>query len=35
MGKEFIKNGKLNTSILSETGAPSKYGMDNIEKVIG
>ena len=34
MGKQFIVNGKLNRQLIQETGAPSKYGMDTIDKVI-
>ena len=34
MGKEFIVNGKLNRTLIHETGAPSKYGFDSIDKLI-
>jgi len=35
MGKKFINEGVLNRNLLKETGAPSKYGLDTIEKVLG
>ncbi|CAD8087854.1 unnamed protein product [Paramecium sonneborni] len=36
MNKEYIqKNSKLNRTLLKETGAPSKYGLDTLEKVLG
>jgi hypothetical protein len=34
MGKQFIENGKLNRALINETGAPSKYGLNTIEKVL-
>lgn len=34
MGKEYVVNGKLNRALIHETGAPSKYGFDTIEKLI-
>jgi hypothetical protein len=35
MNKEYIRNGKLNRVLINEMGAPSKYGLDTIEKVLG
>lgn len=35
MQKEYIKDGVLNHAMIRETGAPSKYGLDSIEKVLG
>lgn len=35
MGKEFVKNGKLNRDLIHETGAPSRYGYDTLEKLVG
>ncbi|CAD8064999.1 unnamed protein product [Paramecium primaurelia] len=35
MNKEYIQNSRLNRSLLKETGAPTKYGLDTIEKVLG
>lgn len=34
MGKEFVQGGKLNRALLKETGAPSRYGYDSIEKLV-
>jgi len=34
MGKEYLKNGKLNRDLIQETGAPSKYGLTNISLVL-
>lgn len=34
MGKKYIINGKLNRDLINETGAPSKYGLDTIDKLI-
>jgi len=34
MGKEFIKNGKLNKAIIHETGAPSKYGIRTLDDLL-
>lgn len=34
MNKEYLVDGKLNRKMLNETGAPSKYGLNTIEKVI-
>lgn len=34
MGKEFVIHGKLNKSILDQTGAPSRYGFDTLEKLM-
>lgn len=34
MNKEFVINGKLNRAILKETGAPSRYGFDTLEKLV-
>lgn len=33
MGKEFVKNGRLNRALIHETGAPSKYGYDTLDKL--
>lgn len=35
MNKEYLKNSRLNRNLLKETGAPSKYGLDTLEKVLG
>jgi hypothetical protein len=35
MNKQFLLNGKLNKELIPETGAPSKYGLDTIEKILG
>jgi hypothetical protein len=33
MNKEFVVNGKLNRDLLSETGAPSRFGFDTLDKL--
>jgi hypothetical protein len=35
MNKEYLINGRLNRLLIKETGAPSKYGLNTIEKVLG
>jgi NAD/NADP octopine/nopaline dehydrogenase, alpha-helical domain len=34
MGKDYVVDGKLNRALIHETGAPSKYGFDSIDKLI-
>lgn len=34
MGKEYVINGRLNKALIHETGAPSRYGYDTIEKLM-
>jgi hypothetical protein len=34
MGKQYIINGKLNQAMLTETGAPSRYGIKTAEELI-
>lgn len=34
MNKKYVVNGKLNRDLLSETGAPSRYGYNSLEKLI-
>jgi len=34
MGKEFVKNGRLNKALLHETGAPTRYGFITIDQLI-
>ena len=34
MGKKYVINGKLNKALLDETGAPSRYGYDNLDKLM-
>lgn len=34
MGKKFIENGKLVKETLKETGAPSRYGIKNIDQLV-
>lgn len=34
MNKQYVVDGKLNRSLIHETGAPSKYGYDSIDKLI-
>lgn len=34
MGKEFVRNGRLNMEEIAQTGAPQRFGFDSIEKLI-
>lgn len=34
MGKNYVKNGRINRETINETGAPSKYGFDTIDKLV-
>lgn len=34
MGKEYVKDGKLNPALIHETGAPSKYGINTLEQLM-
>ena len=34
MGKTFIKDGRINSSLLAETGAPSKYGYKTMDELV-
>lgn len=34
MGKEYVKGGKINKALIHETGAPSRYGFDTIDKLV-
>jgi hypothetical protein len=34
MNKAYLVDGKLNRELTGETGIPSKYGLDTIEKVL-
>lgn len=35
MGKEYLKNGKLNPDLIPTTGTPTRYNLNTIDKVIG
>lgn len=34
MGKDFVKNGKLNPDLIEQTGAPRRFGLNTIEELI-
>jgi len=34
MGKQYLINGQINPALLAETGAPSRYGIDTLEKLV-
>ena len=34
MGKEYLKDGKLNPDLLGETGAPIRYGIKSLDSLV-